>query len=501
MIFLDLSEDVINRTLCLCDISSVIRISQTNKYLNNLAFAPSIWISLVQELRNRGFVDRLPAAEIQTMSTRSLVAVVRRLVLGPEAWSPASPRAKSLSGILHKLAIPCGKQPAEPSSVKACMHIVLNPTIPPALRPSYDFQVLPGGTYALFSTEGDAPVLGCWRVADNSLLGTYHFGVPSTNNYDLTFGAEVLHGGERANIAICVTTTTPTDGFVEVITWDFATGVIELHSVLPGRVADPCPTIGGDFAVLRAQWPSEDPDDPDLYIVIDWRAGKYCKILYPHTERNCIQIIPGYLIFTWSSNGKQEIRVVPIVSLSQSGSWTPVVEHNAHDPVLLSTLPHVASHTVKPMDGIIKHKGGIFHSVRVGVHESPLQYGTYRLWFYIGYYHKSRVFGGYTRRALLCRFRLSLPGTCGRQFTWQQQRCAPARTDRGDNYNISYSGHSDSAVVAGTHRIFPPDIHSPPIILETPRGSWSQLWSSGLAPYSGAVEYVAQQTLVLSYFK
>ncbi|KAJ7133290.1 hypothetical protein C8R44DRAFT_730468 [Mycena epipterygia] len=100
MIFIDLPEDVVSYFLCLSDISSVISISQTNKYLHHLAFAPALWISLVQDLRNRGFIDRLSTADIRALTTQALVQVVRQLVLGPEAWSPPRPD-DSLLGTYH----------------------------------------------------------------------------------------------------------------------------------------------------------------------------------------------------------------------------------------------------------------------------------------------------------------------------------------------------------------------------------------------------------------
>ncbi|KAJ7095560.1 hypothetical protein C8R44DRAFT_889982 [Mycena epipterygia] len=237
MIFLDLPEDVINYALCLCDIYSVVCISQTNKYLHDLAFTPSIWMTLVEDLRNRGFVDRLSAADIRSLSTQSLVALVRRLVLGPEAWSPPSriqSRPKSFSRILYKLSNLRGRRAADPPPVQACAHIVLHPSIHPT-EPFHrsTFKVLKGGEYVLFC-DRDAhgvPVLGCWRVADDSLLGTYRSRLSCHNIH--CFEAELLPGGNRANIVLCILTATgppPIPDFVEIVDWDFATGVIEVLS-------------------------------------------------------------------------------------------------------------------------------------------------------------------------------------------------------------------------------------------------------------------------------
>ncbi|KAJ7110476.1 hypothetical protein C8R44DRAFT_856831, partial [Mycena epipterygia] len=65
--FVDLPEDVVREILCLCDIASVMCTSQTNKY-HHFAFTPAVWMALVEDLRHRGFVDRLCAADIRSMS-------------------------------------------------------------------------------------------------------------------------------------------------------------------------------------------------------------------------------------------------------------------------------------------------------------------------------------------------------------------------------------------------------------------------------------------------
>lgn len=143
-------------------------------------------MSLVEDLRYRGFVDRLSAEDIRQLSTHVLVETAKRLVVGPEAWS--RPRIQRPDSQRHRA--PQGQ---------ALAHIVLHPLMPPKLTPPVRTEVLRGGKYVLFS---DGHGLGCWRVADDSLLGTYRGGLPSVRILD--FAAEVLHGGDLANIVICI---------------------------------------------------------------------------------------------------------------------------------------------------------------------------------------------------------------------------------------------------------------------------------------------------------
>lgn len=293
---------------------------------------------------------------------------------------------------------------------------------------------------------------------------------------------------------------------MEIISWDFSSGEIELLSTTEytGREFwNPSPKICSGTAAAQVY---NLLRDEKMCVVVDWRAQRYCEILSPvcplrlgpHSfHAQCFQgpnfrmeLVSGYLVLTWlTGRNTHEFRVIPIASLS--GLWTTVGQQNTADPVLLSDVAHVASHTVTSM-------GGIASEVMLAVHESPLQCGTYRVWIYIPY-SELRAFGGSTARALMCRFRLCLPRTNNRLFTWKQQSCTPAAAN-SRNSIITYSGHTKA--YGEPHRIFPPDIHSAPIILEPPH-AW---WSADLAPYSGGVGYATERYIgsrlcvVLSYF-
>ncbi|KAJ7133202.1 hypothetical protein C8R44DRAFT_870634 [Mycena epipterygia] len=315
MSFVDLPQDVIYSVLWMGDLSSVISIGQTNRYLHDLAFTPTVWISLVEDLRNRGFVDRLSGADLQTMSTESLVAVVKRLVVGPEAWStPGIQSTPQRSMLSRKVPSPERQQAADLPKIQPCAQIVLHPAIPPALPdPALTtFKILRGGKYVLFCKVQDAPMLGCWRVADDALLGTYHSSLPTPKILD--FEAEVFDSGERANIVMCVLAGTNNPGFIEIFSWDFATGGTELLSTTACTDYQLCssPKICSGLAAVRVyqQFPWAE-----MYVIIDWHAQQYCKMLC-RTDIGFefgMQLIPGYFILTArpsSHNTPTEIRVV-----------------------------------------------------------------------------------------------------------------------------------------------------------------------------------------------
>ncbi|KAJ7116958.1 hypothetical protein C8R44DRAFT_202522 [Mycena epipterygia] len=259
--------------------------AQTNKYLHHLAFTRFLWISLVQDLWNRGFIDRLSAADIRVLPVQALVQVVRQLVVGPAAWSPPRiERPKSLQpSALPKISDPQGiPEPLVQSLPKApCARIVLHPSIPSAPTPGpVHTQILRGGKYVLFSYLSE-PVLGCWRVADDSLLGTYHSSLSSTYNIR-DFATEVLPGGERVNIVMRIKSwVTQNLSLVEVISWDLGTGITELLSRTEYTNSRLHPqflrVICGGFAAVRMFGLPQG----EICIIIDFRTQKCCKMDFP----------------------------------------------------------------------------------------------------------------------------------------------------------------------------------------------------------------------------
>ncbi|KAJ7106277.1 hypothetical protein C8R44DRAFT_886155 [Mycena epipterygia] len=60
--------------------------SWTNKYLHRVAFARAVWVSLVEDLRLRGFIDRLSATDIRESSAERLIGLVKTIMTGAESW-------------------------------------------------------------------------------------------------------------------------------------------------------------------------------------------------------------------------------------------------------------------------------------------------------------------------------------------------------------------------------------------------------------------------------
>ncbi|KAJ7110981.1 hypothetical protein C8R44DRAFT_856762 [Mycena epipterygia] len=164
------------------------------------------------------------------------------------------------------------------------------------------------------------------------------------------------------------------------------------------------------------------------------------------------------------SDSTHLLKIRVIASLSDY--WIPLEleeNHNTADPVQLLDIPRVALST-------IEFKVAPGRTAVIAVHESPLQRETYRVWLHITYF-EPRVLGGFTDSALLCRFRLSIPGIAGGQFSWRQQSSTPVEREPQHRLRgISYSGHALALhwSPVESQRVLPPEIPPAPIIVGTP---------------------------------
>ncbi|KAJ7618084.1 hypothetical protein FB45DRAFT_933279 [Roridomyces roridus] len=166
----DLDEYVLGEILCFCDVRSVLRFSQLNKYSQRIALSKHVWISLVRDLEFRGLRNRDPSLELETCTTQALVDMAKRVALGPLTWSSNSDVPPTLAR-------------------EIMVHF------DESFHPSRDTTVnlLPGGTHlAVFRRSGDTCLL--FAVATGRCIWTY-------NNTPDRFCMEVRDGGEVAVFA------------------------------------------------------------------------------------------------------------------------------------------------------------------------------------------------------------------------------------------------------------------------------------------------------------
>ncbi|KAJ7456797.1 hypothetical protein B0H11DRAFT_2287344 [Mycena galericulata] len=195
-----LPEDVLQYILQFCDVSSVLRFGQV------LTAESGVGVDFPGE---RSAEDRLSIGDIELLSTAALVALVKRLVAGPESWSPAAQtvaKPKMLSRILRKLIRPFSRWWSEnllvhPAQLSARLSLHLPISAETDLLDT-EAKLSRGGEFLLM-THSD--VLQCWRVDQDTLLWKHHSSVP--NAAVVGFEAEIVDNGARANIVIALFNT------------------------------------------------------------------------------------------------------------------------------------------------------------------------------------------------------------------------------------------------------------------------------------------------------
>ncbi|KAJ7724882.1 hypothetical protein B0H16DRAFT_1595477 [Mycena metata] len=382
--FLDLVEDILVLILgSYCDVASVIALSQTNKYLNRLAFSKTVWFSLVSTLVQLRFIDSQPNDDyyLKLLSTDQLVGLVKRALQGPKTWPAAEPN--QTGNLSRKLMQP----PSRP--LVESRRIVLHPKITPSPLPSnwdYEHQtkLLPGGKYLLFQNYDR---LECWSVFDDRLVWAH--GVHK-DSMVLDFDAE-WDGDERLVIVVHEHARSASKALVEVLTLDLKSEssgrVLSTRISSTGRDPYMSCTIRGDFVAVDLWcncWPHP-------VLLINWRARSRVVVSNPGTAAENphspspyqITLTTEHLVLTTSGR----------LALSSLSSLFPFlepitdkdIEPSSHISVTDIFLPD--THTI-PLQG---HPADTCRST--WVFESPLRRGLFRVWIHAVHDGLSRVSG------------------------------------------------------------------------------------------------------------
>ncbi|KAJ7065626.1 hypothetical protein C8F01DRAFT_1366576 [Mycena amicta] len=206
--FSDVPADILFAILAICDIASVLSIGQTCRYLHGLSLEKSIWVSLCRDLQRRGILDSFRTPELTGLSTPDLLALVKRLVLGPSTWNG------------HTL----------PEVEK---EIILKPSIrvgPGILYWENEARLTASGCFMLFNNWGR---LECWNVKESTMI--WKQPQPAQNEYSFVRVAafaveELIEQRTRAlRLLIChrtypTTVTGKRRNFIEIIELDVAKG-------------------------------------------------------------------------------------------------------------------------------------------------------------------------------------------------------------------------------------------------------------------------------------
>ncbi|KAJ7444466.1 hypothetical protein FB451DRAFT_1434337 [Mycena latifolia] len=330
-----LSDDLLLYILPLCDISSVLAISQTCKYLHFLSGDRLLWTVLLETLTLRCLRDPLPGEDLRALSAPALLALAKRAVRGSHMWLDASPaRAPALPRMVH---IPCdGFQRAEP---------------------------LPGGRYVVATHPARVMLLDATK--GGALVGIHD---TQESAHIHRFCAEVARdGGSMVVMLHTETFAVPRRKGLEIVRFSLEVeGCVDAPLILyadwavfnGGFWCDPqlCGEYASIIVFAKPRW---------RLILVDWAAETYVLVDLPQRSRTAL--ISGYLILvTRSSPATMQISVHEIQSLQDH--WRPLHDIDWASPMPLSTSPPLYAETAL-LDATRFPESAEF---RMSARESPL---------------------------------------------------------------------------------------------------------------------------------
>ncbi|KAJ6487767.1 hypothetical protein C8R45DRAFT_256270 [Mycena sanguinolenta] len=396
MHFQELSEDVLRSIFSFCDIYAVVAVSGTNKYFHRLCTDKSVWVDLVDNLRRRGFVDRLSLSDIQSYSQ--------------EAESET-----------HTL----GQTPT-----KYTIHLRITPT---------NATLLGGGEHIL-CYSAYTQTLECWSVRYDKLVWAYVKKKPRSKVRE--FDAEVIDGG--ANIIVCEMDESGPTSQLEIVKLDFVTGASTplLVCECPPGSCFITPKICGDIVLVGFQAGSSMTSR-----LINWKTQVHLELASSKTLPTFQFVaIPirnyTFVLCTPSSDSKPEISILDNSALSSH--CRDIATHPTPNMVYSSDFEFILHQKITFPDESLS---GDWWINALHAYESPLEEGTYRIWFVIITSEWS---------ILLCSFHLSLPKSGNNRITWRQRTPPVPLADRFYAAGISFSGYTVQRFPDLTHSVIAP---------------------------------------------
>ncbi|KAF7365604.1 F-box domain-containing protein [Mycena venus] len=491
MQFQGLSEDNIRSIFSFCDISTVLAVGMANKYLHRLSVDKLVWVDLVDNLRRRGFIDLLSLSDIRSKSQEELVGLVKALLTGPASWNAAP--AKSKLPFLARFRSKRTSQPWQAhGQAEISTEYILHPS---SMDPSRmaEVKLLPGGKYILIRIR---ETLECWSMQGKKLIWVYENSSPdssATTTYIIGFSAEVLDGGDEANIIVCegLTFNAGAKSVVHILNLNFHTGIsTTLFTNSYPFVCHQEPKICGNIACLVwiADNPSSLPKRCCTCILIDWQSMLHLQLaddLWHAREPPTLAypIRDHVILFAPISSEALKIHLFNITAFSRH--WRPITDASQSFPVVnISEVQSIISEPVTQFRDTWKPEFCVF--------ESPLEKGTYRICVY-GWRPSSSVL-------LACSYHLSLPNGTRDAIFWRQRYSQTANFKYFGRVGIPYSGHILGCFRSNNHPgIFHPQADSSQGI-EVPQSDSRRAFSH-TSTYSGAMIYRERDAVVVTYFK
>ncbi|KAF7353473.1 hypothetical protein MSAN_01536800 [Mycena sanguinolenta] len=277
-----------------------------------------------------------------------MIGIVRRLITGPQTWSPGE----------------LDRDPVAEISKTITLHPHLQGD--PINFGAAPVKLLPSGCYVLFENQD---TLECWSVAHDRLVWRHTSCLEHIVVVDYTAQETDI---ESVIVMVCLCADVP-DGrmhFIEIVSVNLRTGT---HTPLLTTRAPESqdmypfsqPVVCGALAAVRLD--SE-------YLIMNWRT-KSNVIVHGHDSHSQFALIPQHLVvLTPSINGESQVHLIssdtieayllPVVALDDPAEFSSVS---------VEEIPKV--HTF--------HAINTEQSFRaMDIHASPIHEAEYRLWIW-----------------------------------------------------------------------------------------------------------------------
>jgi len=435
----------------------VVSTSQTCRYLHHLAFDKTVWLGLLHNLRRRSILDQTCTPNIEILSTDELIKLVKRLLTGPETWSPRD--ADSFAQISRE--------------------ITLHPTVhtgPGILDWENMAKLLPSGRYVLFKNWLD---LECWNVAADRLLWKHISAIEHASVLD--FAAEENAVEDSVIIVVCVRTYPHVHGdrknYLEMVRVDLQTGTP--NTLLIARAPDSryenpfsAPIIRGPLVAVGTN------SQRDRHMILNWRAKSY--FILQCTVESRIALIERHIVLKISSrHGQGQIHVIANHALR--AYWSPTIPDGG--PVEFAA---VSAEDIPKLSIFVDTEASQSFS-HISVVPSPLQDDNYRVWI------QGSIHGSGRNDGLLC-YQLFIPAIGQPQW----RRRIQARKPTPSPYHpVPYSGHTLHRSTVLSYKIYPPISPYDYVQVNLPFAAKYV----DVAPYSGTLTYSTPTSIVIQYYK
>ncbi|KAK7047055.1 hypothetical protein R3P38DRAFT_3258459 [Favolaschia claudopus] len=468
--FEELGEDIVLLILTSCDVSTVLIVGEVNRALRVWSLRKQLWISLVEELVSRNLVDIPHGKPLVDHSVPDLIALVKRIVLGPATWleSDSGPSLTQEIQVSH----PC--------------------------LSTDSMELLSGGRYIFVGRRDDC--LELWDIYAATAI--WQMPIP---RYPIR-AIEMLDGGHTAVVCVVVR------GKISIIHVCLNTGnstelaQIQLQAQL--RVDGQMISLCGDFVALTVTWVfTANPDFSmkRFVLLVDWRQRTYILIRYSVPETSIGGFFPsvsfpcGHIICNVDPDS---IFIYALADLK--GLWQPINSMNPDNcfdcrfsgikPVVFEQINNL------PIQGQVEN---LWNPVFV-LYRSPLRHDSYKLLIYHAGLTQDHSKTSIFEVLLSFRFRVSDSGRRRIMEGWERTSAtrAGAVIHHSARRPISYAGYrtdwSLHKTMVSNLRRPSPDIASD----EMPRFALEMDRDSGLAisGYSHACLHKRDSTLFVSYY-